>query len=131
MSTEDLLKKMSAIMEAKFDDAIAEVLEEKKMDPVGKADSDIDNDGDVDDSDEYLKKRRAAIGKAIKTQKEKRESEEVEVDDEDEDEAEMASEMKKLHASSCSKHEMYKKMKEKYGVAKETFEKLYASNCGG
>ena len=39
---------------------------EEKLDPVGKEDSDIDNDGDVDDSDEYLKKRRDAIGKAIK-----------------------------------------------------------------
>ena len=39
---------------------------EKKLDPVGKADADIDNDGDVDSSDKYLKKRRAAIGKAMK-----------------------------------------------------------------
>ena len=30
----------------------------KKLDPVGKEDEDIDNDGDVDDSDSYLKKRR-------------------------------------------------------------------------
>lgn len=37
----------------------------KKMDPVGKADADIDNDGDVDDSDEYLHKRRKAIKKAM------------------------------------------------------------------
>ena len=35
------------------------------MDPVGKGDADIDNDGDVDSSDKYLKKRRAAISKAI------------------------------------------------------------------
>lgn len=42
---------------------------EEKLDPVGKADADIDNDGDVDDSDEYLKKRRAAIGKAITSKK--------------------------------------------------------------
>lgn len=37
----------------------------KKMDPVGKADADIDNDGDVDDSDEYLHKRRKAIKKSM------------------------------------------------------------------
>ena len=37
-----------------------------KLDPVGKADADIDNDGDVDSSDKYLKKRRAAISKAMK-----------------------------------------------------------------
>ena len=39
--------------------------EAKKLDPVGKADADIDNDGDVDSSDEYLKKRRAAIKKSM------------------------------------------------------------------
>ena len=36
------------------------------MDPVGKADADIDNDGDVDSSDKYLHKRRKAISKARK-----------------------------------------------------------------
>ena len=35
------------------------------MDPVGKADADIDNDGDVDKSDSYLKNRRKAISKAM------------------------------------------------------------------
>ena len=39
---------------------------EEAMDPVGKEDDDIDNDGDEDDSDKYLKKRRDAISKAIK-----------------------------------------------------------------
>ena len=33
------------------------ILEGKKLDPVGKADKDIDNDGDVDSSDEYLHKK--------------------------------------------------------------------------
>lgn len=37
----------------------------EKMDPVGKEDGDIDNDGDKDSSDEYLMKRRKAIGKAM------------------------------------------------------------------
>ena len=36
------------------------------LDPVGKEDGDIDNDGDKDDTDKYLAKRRAAINKAIK-----------------------------------------------------------------
>ena len=40
--------------------------EEKKLDPVGQEDADVDNDGDVDSSDKYLKKRRKAIGKAMK-----------------------------------------------------------------
>ena len=47
----------------------------KKLDPVGKEDEDIDNDGKVDDTDSYLKKRREAIGKAMK-------KEEVEVETE-------------------------------------------------
>ena len=38
---------------------------EKKMDPVGQEDGDIDNDGDKDSSDEYLMKRRKAISKAM------------------------------------------------------------------
>ena len=40
------------------------------LDPVGKEDSDIDNDGDTDKSDKYLHKRRKAVGKAIATRKE-------------------------------------------------------------
>lgn len=43
-----------------------EVVEKKKLDPVGKADDDIDNDGDVDKSDEYLHNRRAVIKKKMK-----------------------------------------------------------------
>jgi len=39
---------------------------DEAMDKVGKEDDDIDNDGDSDDSDKYLKKRRDAIGKAMK-----------------------------------------------------------------
>jgi hypothetical protein len=38
---------------------------EKKLDPVGKEDGDVDNDGDKDSSDKYLMKRRKAIGKAM------------------------------------------------------------------
>ncbi len=40
-----------------------------KMDPVGQADKDIDNDGDVDKSDKYLHNRRKAISKNIKKNK--------------------------------------------------------------
>ena len=46
-----------------------EVELEEKMDPVGKADADIDNDGDVDSSDKYLHARRKAISKAMKKRK--------------------------------------------------------------
>ena len=45
------------------------------LDPVGKEDGDVDNDGDKDSSDKYLLKRRKAIGKAMKKRlKEERES---------------------------------------------------------
>ena len=40
------------------------------LDPVGKEDADIDNDGDSDKSDKYLSKRRKVIGKAIAVRKE-------------------------------------------------------------
>ena len=49
------------------------------LDPVGAEDGDIDNDGDSDDSDDYLNNRRKTVGKAIKKKKKNG-------DDEDEDE---------------------------------------------
>ena len=62
--------------EAKKDDSDDE---DKKLDPVNKKalkkdfknrdDKDIDNDGDVDDSDEFLHKRRQAVSKAVKKDK--------------------------------------------------------------
>jgi hypothetical protein len=42
---------------------------EAKLDPVGQEDDDVDNDGDVDSSDKYLKKRRSAIKKAMDEEK--------------------------------------------------------------
>ena len=50
---------------ANVEQTIRKVLE-KKLDPVGQADADIDNDGDVDSSDKYLKNRRKKISQAIK-----------------------------------------------------------------
>jgi hypothetical protein len=53
-----------------------DLYEKKKLDPVGKEDGDIDNDGDEDSSDDYLKSRRKAIGKAMKSGGDKENEEE-------------------------------------------------------
>lgn len=45
------------------------------------------------------------------------------------DEKACVGEMKKLNASSCSKHEMYKRVSEKYGCSEAKFEELYAQYC--
>jgi hypothetical protein len=42
-----------------------EAKKKNKLDPVGKADGDIDNDGDEDESDDYLHNRRGAIKKSM------------------------------------------------------------------
>ena len=42
-----------------------EALAEKKLDPVGKEDKDVDNDGDHDKSDKYLLARRKKVSKII------------------------------------------------------------------
>jgi len=42
----------------------------KKLDPVGKEDADVNNDGKVNKTDKYLMKRRKAIGSAIAMRKE-------------------------------------------------------------
>jgi hypothetical protein len=44
------------------------LIAEAKLDPVGKEDDDINNDGKVDSSDEYLKKRRDTVSKAVKNE---------------------------------------------------------------
>ena len=42
------------------------VYEKKKLDPVGKSDGDVDNDGDKDSSDSYLLNRRKVIASKMK-----------------------------------------------------------------
>jgi hypothetical protein len=50
-----------------IEELVARLDEAKKaaLDPVGKEDSDVNNDGKVDGTDKYLLNRRKAIGKAI------------------------------------------------------------------
>jgi hypothetical protein len=43
-------------------------LKSEDLDPVGQEDDDVDNDGDTDSSDAYLKNRRNAISKAMKSE---------------------------------------------------------------
>jgi hypothetical protein len=52
-----------------------EMIEEKKkkLDPVGKEDGDVDNDGDKDESDAYLMKKRAAVSAEVKGKTKKEE----------------------------------------------------------
>jgi len=50
---------------------VEHVTEKKKLDPVGKADADIDNDGDVDKSDKFLHARRKKVSKIIAMSKKK------------------------------------------------------------
>lgn len=55
MNPEDIIKMTEAYKKVK-----------EKLDPVGQEDGDINNDGETDSSDQYLAKRRKAIGKAMK-----------------------------------------------------------------
>jgi hypothetical protein len=50
----------------KFQAETPKGLLKEALDPVGKEDSDIDNDGDTDKTDKYLAKRRKAVGAAVK-----------------------------------------------------------------
>jgi hypothetical protein len=61
--TEEQLAKVNAMLE--------------ELDPVGQEDADIDNDGDVDSTDKYLKHRRDVIGKEIEKEKPVNEDHEV------------------------------------------------------
>lgn len=52
-------------MMSKFQKGTKKAIINESLDPVGKEDSDIDNDGDVDKTDKYLANRRKVVGKAI------------------------------------------------------------------
>ena len=71
ISTEDFVCEDTVIAlleEDEGDDEDNGKKKKKKLDPVGQEDDDIDNDGDSDESDEYLKNRRKTIGKAMKNE---------------------------------------------------------------
>lgn len=91
-------------------------LEEKKLDPVDdkandkkfkdRKDKDIDNDGDVDSSDEYLHKRRKAISNKVKKEK----GYEHDTDVVESQEAKLNNLSKKLKDKSDRKADMKKKL---------------------
>lgn len=60
ISHEDYKKMMESFSKGTPKQSLNEAL-----DPVGKEDSDIDNDGDTDKTDKYLANRRKAVGKAM------------------------------------------------------------------
>tara|TARA_R110002096_G_scaffold235932_3_gene426274 strand:+ start:2283 stop:2867 length:585 start_codon:yes stop_codon:yes gene_type:complete len=79
---EELYSKVGSAIDGIREDAYAVVFNEAKkakktddeddgdgLDPVGAEDSDVDNDGDSDESDDYLNNRRKTVGKAIKKKK--------------------------------------------------------------
>ena len=92
---DELNRRLASALEAKFDEYAPTLFE--KLDAVGQEDEDIDNDGDSDETDSYLKNRREAIGKAIsgegdETNDEEQSEEEEEGGSEDEEDEEAHSE---------------------------------------
>jgi hypothetical protein len=70
------MAKYKTITQIYFEEiALSEAKKKVDLDPVGEEDADIDNDDDVDNTDEYLHKKRKAIGKAISKRKGKEEKE--------------------------------------------------------
>ena len=94
--TEERKKRLEKKRDMKMDDHPQYAKE--ALDPVGKEDGDVNNDGKKDDTDSYLMKRRKAIGSAMKKRlKEERASlSEVMTDKEDE---KKKAEMMKMKAS--------------------------------
>jgi len=82
MTVNLLQAKLSELVSKKYDEIAPTIFGEQKkpkkapvtdkdddgegMDPVGAEDDDVDNDGDTDSSDKYLKNRRKVVSKAVK-----------------------------------------------------------------
>lgn len=82
-----LNEKLGIALNTKFEEYAPSVFE--ALDPVGKEDEDVDNDGDSDETDSYLKNRREAIGKAMgKDDKNGMESDEEQSGEEEEEDTE-------------------------------------------
>ena len=100
----DQIRKMSARMDK-------EKTKTEALDPVGKEDGDVNNDGKKDKTDKYLMNRRKAIGKAIKSKM----SEGVRDMDPEKGTAERKARLEKKRGMKVDDHPQYKKsMKEAY-----------------
>ena len=94
-------------------------IEEKASRPGDKADGDV-KPQDISGEEEVKADGSASKAPARKGDKAVSESY---------NESSCVGEMKQLHASSCSKNEMYEKVSKKYGIDKAKFEELYAQHC--
>jgi len=109
----------------------AETKPEEKLDPVDpkalkgkhadRKDKDIDNDGDVDDSDKYLHKRRQAVSKAMKESddEEEKNMKKVKKDDDNGDKDDEKAAMAK-NTDDDDEKSAEEKQKEKEYIAKKS-----------
>ena len=91
--------------QAEFDKFVGKKTQKEGLDPVGKEDGDVNNDGKKDGTDKYLMNRRKAIGKAIK----KKMSEGVRDMDPEKGTAERKARLEKKRGMKMDDHPQYKK----------------------
>lgn len=66
---EAMKQRVALILEQELERLAGGLLQEKKMDPVGEEDGDINNDGEEGESDKYLANRRKVIAEKIAKKK--------------------------------------------------------------
>ena len=99
------MKKQGSMSNPHFGDGPTGSMSSEALDPVGKEDGDVNNDGKKDGTDKYLLNRRKAIGKAIK----KKMSEGVRDMDPEKGTAERKARLEKKRGMKVDDHPEYKK----------------------
>ena len=99
------MKKMGSMSNPHIGDSPTGSMSSEALDPVGKEDGDVNNDGKKDGTDKYLMNRRKAIGKAIK----KKMSEGVRDMDPEKGTAERKARLEKKRGMKMDDHPQYKK----------------------